>query len=211
MRKAFIEILNKKCLDNSNGRRGLKLDPETQNAIELVCQYFNRESAFESAGYSFSKGLWLMGNFGSGKTQLIETYREMQKRAGVDVGLQSCNDMNMRFLKKDEFTNKIASYDGIRTYTNKFDKMERIFDDLGEEETTIMEYGNKVCIMAHILSERYKGSKSGCITHITTNLSKRQINEVYGGRIESRINEMFNLIILGGKSDAIDYRKYGID
>lgn len=152
-----------------------------------------------------------MGNFGSGKTQLMETYREMMKKAGINVGLQSCNDMNMRFLKKDEFTNKIASYDGIKIFTNKFDETERIFDDLGEEETTIMEYGNKICIMAHIISERYKGVKNGCITHITTNLSKRQISDVYGGRIESRINEMFNLIILGGKSDSKDYRKNGIE
>jgi len=70
-----------------------------------------------------------------------------------------------------------------------------------------MDYGNKVCVMAHIISERYKGLKTGCITHITTNLTRSQISEIYGGRIESRINEMFNIINLGSKIDSVDYRK----
>lgn len=183
------------------------LDSETEKAIELICQYFNREKEFEESGYSFYKGLWLAGNFGTGKTQMLMAYRDLKKLNNENVGYQSCVDMNMKFIKKDEFTNQIQRFDGIKVFSNKFDNIERIFDDLGEEETTVMDFGNKVCIMAHIISERYKGLKTGCITHITTNLTKSQIRDIYGGRIESRINEMFNVITLGGKIDSKDYRK----
>lgn len=194
-------------MENSHGSQGLILDPETEKAIDLICAYYNRESSFEKNGYSFHKGLWLAGNFGTGKTQMMLAYRDLNKIKNNTIGFQSCVDMNMRFLKKDDFNNQIARFDGIKSFANKFDKQERIFDDLGEEETTVMDYGNKVCIMAHIVSERYKGLKSGVITHITTNLTRSQISNIYGGRIESRINEMFNIINLGSSINSTDYRK----
>jgi len=207
VRESFVKILNGYCLKNSHGKKGLILDNETEKAIELICQYFNREPEFEENGYSFYKGLWLAGNFGTGKTQMLQAYRDLKKIKNETVGFQSCVDMNMKFVKKDEFTNQIARFDGIKVFANKFDTTERIFDDLGEEETTVLDFGNKVCIMAHIVSERYKGLKTGCITHITTNLTRGEISNIYGGRIESRINEMFNIINLGSSIDSVDYRK----
>jgi len=169
----------------------------------LICQYINREVEFEEQGYSFNKGIWLCGNFGTGKTQMMLAYREL----GQNVGFQSCNDMNLRFIKKDAFNHQVQRYEGIKAFADKKDRKEKIFDDLGEEETTVMDYGNKVCIMAYIISERYKGLKDGCITHITTNMTRSQINDTYGGRIESRMNSMFNIITLGSKIDSKDYRK----
>jgi len=195
------------CLDNSYGKQGLIIDDETENAIDLICMYLNREQKFEELGYCFHKGLWLYGNFGTGKTQMMLAYKRMKEMLKEKVGFQTCVDMNTKFLQKDSFTNQRAGYDGIRYYANREAIGEFIFDDLGEEETTINDYGNKICVMAHILSERYKGSKKGVVTHITTNLSKAQIQEIYGGRIESRVMEMFNMIILGSKINSKDYRK----
>tara|TARA_R110002153_G_scaffold32752_10_gene99089 strand:+ start:1808 stop:2440 length:633 start_codon:yes stop_codon:yes gene_type:complete len=209
MLRAFLKRLNQRCLESSNGERGLILDPEMEKAIQLVSKYANNDPNFKKGGkdYSLRKGLWIGGNFGSGKTQLIKTFKDAKKSFGVSVGFQTCVDMNMAFLKKDEFNNQVARFDGIKTFANKFDKTQRIFDDLGEEETQILDFGNKICIMSHILSERYKGFNQGTLTHITTNLSLEQIRKEYGGRIESRINEMFNVIILGSKADSPDYRK----
>ena len=208
LRHLFIGRLNEHCLSSSNGLRGLILDKESEFVIEKVCQYLNNEKDFESEeGFSLKKGLMIAGNFGSGKTQLMKTYKDVKSMLKMKVGFQSCVDMNMRFLKKDEFTNKTERFDGIKTFSNKFDSQERIFDDLGEEETTVLDYGNRVCVMAHILSERYKGLKEGCITHVTTNLTKEQIGKVYGGRIESRMFEMFNILNLGSTAESVDYRK----
>jgi len=204
IRIKFLKILNKICLENSHGKKGLVLDPEIENVIDLICMYYNKEIEFENKGYSLNKGIWLCGNFGTGKTLIMLAYKELVK---TNVGFKSCVEMNGAFLKKDEFTNQRAGFDGIKAFTNKEDKVQRIFDDLGEEETTLNDYGNKICVMAHILSERYKSFKSGCITHITTNLTKKEISEVYGGRIESRVMEMFNIITLGSKITSTDYRK----
>ena len=203
VRKVFIKTLNNLHLKSSHGKRGLIIDEETEKVIDLICMYINREIEFEKKGYSLHKGLWLCGNFGTGKTQMMLAYRELKK----NIGFQSCNDMNMRFLKKDEYGNETRKFEGIKIFADKFDIKERIFDDLGEEETTVMDFGNKICIMAYIINERYKGLKDGCITHITTNLTKNQIIEIYGGRIGSRMDEMFNVIALGSKINAVDYRK----
>jgi len=208
VRKNLLTILNTLSLKNSRHKRSFVLDNETTKAVELISQYANNEIEFEKTkNFSLNKGIWICGNFGSGKTQLLIAYKELKKLMNVNVGFQTCADMNMKFLKKDEFNNSIARFDGIKTFMNKFDTVERIFDDLGEEETNIMDFGNKVCIMAHILSERYKGLNNGVKTHITTNLSMEQISNTYGGRIESRISEMFNVITLGSKADSTDYRK----
>lgn len=212
VRKKFIEILNSKCLKNSFGVRGLELNSENERAIELVCQYFNREKKFNEQGsdqeFSFYKGLWFYGNFGSGKTLIVDTYREISKLFKKEiVGIKTCQQMNEAFMKVDPAAAKMEGMNGIKAFCNKFDPNERIFDDLGEEETTIQSYGNKFSVMAHILSERHKGSRNGVLTHVTTNLSKQQISKHYGGRIESRIFEMFNMIKLGASSDSIDYRK----
>ena len=209
MLRAFLKRLDKKVQINSKGSRSLVLDDEFERAVTLVSMYTNNDPNFEkeSDQFSLNKGLWIAGNFGSGKTILIETYKDARSFFGIKVGIQTCVDMNLRFMKVNEISREKARYEGIKTFSNKFDQTERIFDDLGEEETTINDYGTKVSVMAHIISERYKGMRNGCKTHITTNLSMTQIRERYGGRIESRVSEMFNVIYLGSKSTSKDYRK----
>lgn len=115
--------------------------------------------------------------------------------------------MNDAYMFKDKDTNQLARLDGIKVYCNFLTPSERIFDDLGAEEITLKDYGNSFSVMPYILSQRHKGCKDGCVTHITTNLSKKQIANDYGGRIESRTYEMFNMILLGKSKDADDFRK----
>ncbi len=156
-------------MNKTKQKTQLKVNSEMEKVINLIVQYANSDLSFEkNDGFSLDKGLWICGNFGSGKTLLIEAYKEFMRRMNVNVGFQTCSDMNMRFIQKNEITGNIAKFDGIKTFSNRFDKVERIFDDLGEEETYVMDFGNKVCIMAHILSERYKGKIEGVKTHITT-------------------------------------------
>jgi len=200
LRKFFLELLN----DQVGGE--LKVHKGNEKQIDLICAYLNREPKFIEAGYSFKKGLWLMGNYGSGKTELLKTYRTAKKILFKEiVGFKTCVQMNEAFLRLNEMTNQIEGDKAIVTFANKNDDTERIFDDLGEEELTVNDYGNKTCIMARILSERYKGTPK-VKTHVTTNLTREQVQQQYGGRIESRIYEMFNFIALG-KDQTEDLRK----
>ncbi len=213
VRQLFLKTLNELHLESSNGKRGLVLDEETEKCVELICQYICREHRFEDSEhlFSFNKGILLMGNFGSGKTQIMRSYRITVNTIhgnSQKVGITSCESLNKAFLKKDEYTNQREGFAALEKYCSlPFTGKELIFDDLGSEETTIMDYGNKICVMAHVLSERYNLHNKGMITHLTTNENSKDIESKYGGRITSRIFEMFNVIKLGAKIDSVDYRK----
>lgn len=201
LRVFFIEVLCKQI------NRELVLSEQGEKAINIICMYLNNEPGFEEMGYSFQKGLWLAGEYGTGKTALIKAYREAKLVLfGETVGFKTCVQMNEEYLRLNEYTNKHEGLKAISAYANRYDTHERIFDDLGEEETTVNDYGNKTCVMAKILSERYKGFPN-TTTHITTNLGSKDIARDYGGRIESRVYEMFNFIPLGVGEDYIDIRK----
>jgi len=69
------------------------------------------------------------------------------------------------------------------------------YDDLGEEPLSVSHYGTRANVMQHILEERYNRQ---CLTLATTNHNVQELGEMYGERVESRLQEMFNLITLGG-------------
>ena len=68
----------------------------------------NAEPGFlDKEDYSFSKGLWIYGAFGSGKTLLMLAYRKAKAiLENKVVGLKTCVEMNEAFLKYDIDTNE---------------------------------------------------------------------------------------------------------
>ncbi|HEY9168952.1 MAG TPA: hypothetical protein VIN72_05665 [Lutibacter sp.] len=74
------------------------------------------------------------------------------------------------------------------------DTKDYCFDDLGLEPTDC--HNTKDCnVMEEILLVRYDLFKTKNVkTHITTNLNAEELEARYGGRVRSRLREMFNLI-----------------
>ena len=70
-------------------------------------------------------------------------------------------------------------------------------DDLGEEEPTLINYGNRVTPVIDLISYRYNRM---LFTMVTTNLTPPQIRTVYGVRIADRFNEM--MLVLHYKSPS---------
>ncbi len=64
-------------------------------------------------------------------------------------------------------------------------------DDLGEEEPTLMNYGNRVTPVIDLISYRYCRM---LFTMVTTNLTPAQIRSTYGDRIADRFNEMMLIL-----------------
>ena len=214
IRKYFLSRLNYQSLQNSFGKHGFELNEENTKVVELVCQYLNNEPEFENnqdkngVNYSLNRGLWIYGRCGSGKTEIVKAYRDLKKKLFQEaVGFKTCVDMNIAYQRIDVDTNKPEKLMGISKYLWNLNPSEKIFDDLGAEETTLKDYGNPFSVMPYIFGERHKGSKKRCITHVTTNLTPKQVGELYGDRIDSRSYEMFNMIVLGKNTESIDYRK----
>lgn len=176
------------------------MNNEQAEAIEKICSYLNNEQSV----INNRKGILLIGNSGSGKTAIIKSFKKLSEMLfSRKVGFVTCTEINERYKKIDVDTGKRNGDLALLHYTNRKSN-EMIFDDIGDEETTVIDYGNRFSCMAHIFTERHK---HGAMTHGTTNLTLKKVLDIYGGRVESRFHEMFNIIVLGGKSDSIDFRK----
>ena len=74
------------------------------------------------------------------------------------------------------------------------------FYDLVAEQQ-IKHFGNDCNVMAGILISRYEHFiENKSLTHITTNLSASEIENLYGNRLRSRMRNMFNVIAFSTNS-----------
>lgn len=181
------------------------LDSNNQFVFDLLCHYFSEDRNFislaESAGVrnpSLEKGICLVGGFGVGKTWLMELFRRNQRQVFF-----------MRNAKQiaDEF--EVDGEGAMPKYTNPFQNAINdsstmyqpvsglCIDDLGTEDVKV-HYGNKKSVIGDIIEKRYANGNSGPLLHCTTNLKADQIEGYYGGRIRSRMREVFNFIELKG-------------
>ena len=86
-------------------------------------------------------------------------------------------------------------------------------DDIGTEDVKV-NYGNRKSVIGDIIEQRYSiiekledpdNIKNNCgdLLHATTNLSSPQLVEYYGGRVTSRMREIFNFIELPGNDRRV--------
>lgn len=187
----YYEVLNafQKEYKRQNGRyyEGVDID-----LVENMALYFAKDSSFNLRGqkYSLKKGLLLKGGYGVGKTSIFKAFREL--KPVVNFGIKSTIEIVKMF---DE-----GGVSVIETYS-KIGEM--CFDDLGTEKDG-KHYGNTQNTFKDIMELRYNRFKQlGTRTHVSTNLDANQFKERYGERMESRLYEMFNILIFKGT----DYRK----
>ena len=161
-----------------------------KDVILRLLVYFskNKEKALE-LGISFRKGILLNGMVGCGKTSLMTLFR-LYLSKNDRYCIKSCRNITFQFRRQ--------GYDVINDYSKvSFDKPNLhnyCFDDLGTEKT-VKHFGNECNVMGEILLSRYDNFVTHkIITHITTNLTSSEIEDMYGLRVRSRMREMFNLV-----------------
>lgn len=167
-------------------KREFEIDDTNRNIIVNLVRYFNRDVESE---YDLNKGILLYGNFGSGKTFLFRVFKHF---------LEVINKKSFKIVSTKDIVNEVtASGTEIldKYYTNIF-----CFDDLGYENSQTKLYGNVITSVEDILFKRHMNRQ---LTHGTTNLNQEDLSKVYGERMDSRFNQMFNPILLKG----IDRRK----
>lgn len=141
---------------------------------EQVNDYFNNDQ---------KKGLMLYGPNGTGKSTAM--------RPHVD---KMWNGSALQFAS-------VIAKNGT-DYINKYSMHDMYIDDLGRERTTVANFGDKNITPLHdLIHYRYEVFiNSGYKTHISTNLSFKEIQERYGIPIADRIKEMCSVIEFKGES-----------
>ncbi|SHI28807.1 hypothetical protein SAMN05443429_1012 [Cruoricaptor ignavus] len=175
------------------------LIPQHERAMVFAALvYFLRdEKAAEAIGLDLNKGLMLSGPIGCGKTTLFRIMQKFPKNQ-ASFGIVSTRKVVSEFMQQGYEILENYSFGQQYNYNRK--PIVWCFDDLGAEASSKY-FGNNCNVMAEILLSRYDlFIEKGIPTHLTTNLTAAEIEQVYGNRIRSRMREMFNLIGYSAKS-----------
>lgn len=171
------------------------------HGVEMQIDDYNREIVNNLALYftgvegplNLRKGIMMYGGTGTGKTSMMKAFSENPLRS---FNMYECKYMALLystggFEKIEQFTGPIAP-----PHINRFrhETYGICFEDLGTEDMK-KNYGNEANVMKDIIEMRYsRHSILSGLTHITTNLTGDQIEDLYGERVRSRMREMFNII-----------------
>ena len=175
--------------------REFQVDIDNKRFLDIICKYFSYDLEFENLYKGeLRKGLLITGPHGTGKTSLLEIMQLVSKIYQIK---QIWYSIKPTIEIVGEFNRSAGSTKDyiIHYYSNG----KYLFDDLGAEKEA-SNYG-KENIFERILELRYNNFKSkNIITHLTTNLTLKEMQTRYGDRVFDRIHEMFNILELKGNS-----------
>lgn len=170
-------------------KNGFVFDLENKVAIKACIEIFEKNET----------GSIIVGNPGSGKTLFFEIMQKILHPKDERV-FSKFNTLDVVL----QFNNKEVGHGVFSKWQDK----NLFFDDLGTEDKGSF-YGEKVEVFEKFIQFRYDLFRSKKLkTHFTTNLSKNQLNDRYGLRCASRLNEMCQKNLLGEKMDYTDRRVY---
>ena len=163
-------------------RRTYEDVPELHEHIKKIAELFT------SPTYKF--GIMLCGGVGNGKSTMMKALQSLLIQLDIRIMHNtSFETLGMKIISAKELgrlirvdPNKLLQYQDVNMLG---------IDDLGEEEATMMDYGNRVTPVIDLLSHRYDRM---LFTMVTTNLTPKQIRSTYGDRIADRFNEMMLII-----------------
>jgi len=182
------------------------IDRENMLVFDMLCDYFSNDRGFISKALaigvnnpSLEKGILLCGIFGTGKTWMMQLFSKNQRQC---YNMVTCEKIAEAY--QVEGVEGIAQYE--KNHKNPYNDADSFFhpvsgycfDEIGSEDE-IKNFGNNKNVIGNIIQKRYNMKFCGPLLHGTTNMSGPQINEYFGGRVASRMREVFNFIELKGE------------
>jgi hypothetical protein len=149
--------------------------------------------------YDVHRGIYLFGDFGCGKTLLMQSLQDFTRMiedrltaASVPFTPRTFRMSHARDIAME--IQRTGTTDSLRQYYTGI----RLFDDMGSEQEKKI-FGNDISALAEILLTRYNAYQcGGPLTHCTSNLTPHECRAAYGDRIGSRVFELFNHVYLDG-------------
>ncbi len=199
--------------------QNFKIYKEDHYIIYKLCCYAVQDAhACKKLNIDPNKGILLSGPVGCGKTSLMKLIRHIAPNQ-IQYKIIPCRNTVFSF-----------NHIGYKTIEDYGNQNHFCFDDLGVEPTG-RHFGKDCNVMGEILLSRYDlftrnsellagtynkrrtanhqqqnaKKQPPIITHATTNLNAKELEERYGNRVRSRMREMFNLIAF--TKESTDKRK----
>ena len=191
-------------------KKKFKVDETNEMLFRLLVAYFSpseesRRFFIEIAGYlkienpDYDKGLMMAGNFGVGKTWMMQLFQANQRQC---FRMRPAKHIADAFEVAGEETQQEFVYPFKNTFEDPdvfFQKESGLcIDDIGTEDVK-NHYGNKKNVIGDLFEIRYSKKTTGIMLHATTNLTTEQLKDFYGMRVVSRMREIFNFVELPGE------------
>lgn len=158
--------------------------PSQLALLKAICFFISEDTRCQYENIDLTKGLLIRGTSGLGKTDLIKWAAKNE--------IKPINVLSILSI-----TEQIKSSGEANLSTSGIYKI-LYLDDVGTEEDTVNYFGTKIYFFKNFIESYYLKGKNFNRLIISTNLSMQQIEEKYGFRVRSRMNEMFNKIDVGG-------------
>lgn len=140
----------------------------------------------EPAAAVETRGLYLAGKLGTGKTTLLKIVRKI-------TGAMYVTSSEMAAMYET------GGREALDYRFGHYGQRDLIIDDLGREPDT-RRFANSFP-MADILCERYETwGKCGTRLHLSTNLTREEVGDRYGERVPDRLGEMCSKVVATGES-----------
>lgn len=160
---------------------GFVWDEESEVVLQII-------EAFDQG-----KSILIIGNPGSFKTKTFQVLRKITNpHTQKGFVFRACRTCVELFENEDNGgTPSFPQY-----YRNNY-----FFDDLYTENIG-RHFGKQMEVMEHIISlNRYQAWENGLKTYMTCNYDLIKMKERYGARFVSRVQEMFEIVVMGDKLD----------
>lgn len=188
---------------------GFVIDDFNRDILNWMYYYLAQSPRFEfkaadlkeRTGYYVQRGNMFAGNPGYGKTDLMRIlqgclYRMKDPRMFATM---SMIDFSRNYGRKDAQGNVIdllTRYEGRHLFIDEFGMID---ENTGLRKYEVKkDYGSDVDLGEMVILQRYNEFKRGFITHLTTNISEKELATQYDSRTVSRLYEMCNIFPVVG-------------
>jgi energy-coupling factor transporter ATP-binding protein EcfA2 len=161
-------------------------------AYRRIFDYFNTPQ---------TKGLFLTGEVGTGKSSLMRAYQYLLSSTSKRFSMFTERELATMFFDKNVGLNEVLDNKQINGFGVVSSAPKNIcIDDLGVKLGTLNYYGNKINLIEELLIDRYDLMiRYGVLTHATSNIVS-DIEKYVDVRTFDRLKEMFIFINLPGRS-----------
>lgn len=166
-----------------------QIDDYNREVLQNLTKYFSNDS---DGPYPLTKGIYLWGKVGTGKTILLKAFQILAREFHGPKPFKFRNSLELA---------EQYSMSGSEIY-KEFEKADLCIDDLGNEPMEVNYYGTRLPFMPFFIQNRYqKWQFAGLRTHYTSNFDLAWVETNYGKREASRLEQACTVIELKAKED----------